>query len=137
MALYLQSHNSGPILLSHQGRKANSQACLLLSIVSSSYYLGSLTREPRQLENPPCSFTWVGNQVISPIQLFSASGTPSPPTSGLGWWPCPQTNPDSIPLLPKDIRSGHIQNPKLSELAENCLCENKPVKFGRGDCLLK
>lgn len=89
-------------------RDANSEPCLLLSIVLSPNHLRRLTRELTQPLSPSYSLAWAGSQARSPIQLFSASSTP-PLTSELVQCSHPKIDPERKPSIPKDINRWNVR----------------------------
>lgn len=104
----------GTILLLYQGREANLQLHLLLNTVPNPDQLISPTKESRQLCSPSYSLTWVGNQASSPIQTFSASGTPPSPVLRAQIVALLPLTKDfnSRPHLLKEITNRQTQKPK-------------------------
>lgn len=117
----------GPVLLPCQGGKANSQPCLLLSIVPSPNWLLSLIRQPMQPQSSSYSLAWAGNQASSPIQLFLAT---APLSQNFGSGPVQKETEASAA---QELNEQTHPETQLSWLV-NCLCQSKSVK---GNCLLK
>lgn len=87
----------GSVLLPPQGREANSQPRLLLSVVPRPDHLPSLPRKPRD------SLADAGNKASSPVRLFSTSRWyhPQPLASKPGQWPCPKQALTASPTCPR------------------------------------
>lgn len=124
------------ILLPCLGREANSQPHPLLSIVPSSDHLEILTRESRQPQSPNSALLGREPSQQCYKNAFSCQH-PLSPTSELRQWRFPKIDFDSKFQTHKDVTSWPVQNPKLSQLVKNCLCQSEPVKSGGRDHLLK
>lgn len=104
----------GPVLMADQVREANLQPHLL-NIGPTPDHLESLTGEPRQLQSPSYRLALEGNEASSPIQLFSASNTPSPRDSELGQWLHQKIELIASPTCPVMLLADTSRNPNYAD----------------------